>query len=239
MLGLGVWPQFGILILLALLALLVQFPGGHLGLVLVYGKGTEFSEGKGGSFRGLDLWSGDLCLDSCLDGCLNVIYLVWLGFSTFAGFGSVVLLATLVTRDSVGRALNSSDFTIVPLVSWSCAVSTCGGTWSGVSFGVRLKMGVPLILLVRGLEAAHYGCLDNLLALVGIAELNQMVDVLDVVEEGLSRTALLEVTVDETGYDNVVDCILGVGDGGLACVAGHLEVTLCCDSSDPGGEGFC
>ena len=49
---------------------------------------------------------------------------------------------------------------------------------------------------------------------------------------------LLEFAVVETDHDNVVDCILGVGDGGLACVAGHLEVTVCCNSSDPGGEGF-
>ena len=54
MLGLGVWPQFGILILLALLALLIQFLGGRLGLVLVDGEVAEFSEGKQGSLRGLD-----------------------------------------------------------------------------------------------------------------------------------------------------------------------------------------
>ena len=61
-----------------------------------------------------------------------------------------------------------------------------------------------------------------------------MVDVLDLVEEGLSRTALLEVAVVETAED----CILGIGDGGLACVAGHLEVTVCCKTSDPGCKGF-
>ena len=131
--------------------------------------------------------SGECCLDSCLDGCLDGIDLILLRFPSFAGFSGVVLLATFTTRGPVGRALDGSCFRIVALVSWSCAVSTCGGTWSRVFLGVWLRTGVPLVLLVCGFDGAHYGCLVKLSALMGVAELNQMVDVLDVVEEGLSR----------------------------------------------------
>ena len=73
----------------------------------------------------------------------------------------------------------------------------------------------------------------------GVAEFDQVVDVPDVFEEDLSRAALLEVAVVETDNDNMVDCVFGVGDRGLTCMVGHLKVTVCCNSLDPGSEGFC
>ena len=66
-----------------------------------------------------------------------------------------------------------------------------------------------------------------------------MVGVLSVVKEDLSRAELLEVVVIQAGHDNMVYCILGVGDRNLACMAGHLKVTVCRYSLDPGSEGFC
>ena len=103
---------------------------------------------------------------------------------------------------------------------------------------VRLETGVPFILLIRRFEAAPCGGLAKLPALVGDAEFDQMADVLNVVEEGLGRAALLEFAVVETGHDNMVDCVFGVGDGDSACLKGYLEITVCCDSSDSGSKGF-
>ena len=40
---------------------------------------------------------------------------------------------------------------------------------------------------------------------MGNTELDQLVDVLDVVEEGLGRAELLEVAVIEAGHDDMVD----------------------------------
>ena len=82
------WPEFVVLVLLALLA---QLPGGCLGVVMVDGEGVESSKGKGGGLRGLDWLSEECCLDSCLDGCLDGTDLFWLWFPTLAGFGAVVL----------------------------------------------------------------------------------------------------------------------------------------------------
>ena len=53
---------------------------------------------------------------------------------------------------------------------------------------------------------------------MGVAELDRMGGVLSVV----SRAELLEVAVIQAGHDNVVYCILGVGDRNLACVAGRV-----------------
>ena len=57
------WPEFVVLVLLALLA---QLPGGCLGVVMVDGEGVESSKGKGGRLRRLDCLNGECCLDSFL-----------------------------------------------------------------------------------------------------------------------------------------------------------------------------
>ena len=67
-------------------------------------------------------------------------------------------------------------------VGSSCAVYTCCGAWSGVI----------LVLLVGGFKGGHCGCLGKLPVLIGIAELDHMVDVLGIVEEGLSCAAIVE-----------------------------------------------
>ena len=66
-----------------------------------------------------------------------------------------------------------------------------------------------------------------------------MVDVIGVVEEDMSHAELLEVTVIETGHDDVVYCVPGVGDRNLACVAGHLKVIVCRHFFDPSSKSFC
>ena len=48
-----------------------------------------------------------------------------------------------------GRALGGSGFTIGLLVSWSCAVSTWGGTGSRVPLRVQLRTGPFLVLFHR------------------------------------------------------------------------------------------
>ena len=88
-------------------------------------------------------------MKSYLDGCLDFLGLIWFGFSTFAGLGVVVLFATFVTCAFEGGSLGSSGFMIVSFVGRSCAVSTCVGTRSGVSFRVRLGTGGTFILLIR------------------------------------------------------------------------------------------
>ena len=110
---------------------------------------------------------------------------MWLRFTAFAGFGGVILFAVFDTHGSAGRALDGSSFAIGPLVGWSCAVYTCVGALSGVF----------LVLLVGGLEGGHCSCLGKLPVLIGIAKLDQMVDVLGVVEGGLICAELLEVAV--------------------------------------------
>ena len=111
-------------------------------------KGPEFDRGDW-----VILWGYcehcEYCLKSYLDGCLDFLGLIWFGFSTFAGLGVVVLFATFVTCESEFRALSRSGFTMVSFVGWSCAVSTCVGTRSGVSFRVRLGTGGTFILLIR------------------------------------------------------------------------------------------
>ena len=42
----------------------------------------------------------------------------------------------------------------------------------------------------------------------------------------------------QAGHGNVVYCIFGVGDRNLACLAGHLKVTVYCHFLDSCSEGF-
>ena len=48
-------------------------------------------------------------------------------FVVFACFGSVVLLATLNTRSSVGRVLNCFSSWVGFFVGWPCVLFACGG----------------------------------------------------------------------------------------------------------------
>ena len=114
------WPEFVVLVLLALLA---QLLGGPLGVVVVDGKGVESFKGKGGGLRGLDWLSGECCLDSCLDGCLDGTDLFGLWFPALTGFSVVVLFATCETCGPVCGAFSSSVFTIGPFVNWSLGLS--------------------------------------------------------------------------------------------------------------------
>ena len=148
------------------------------GFIVVDCKGAVCSEGIGGDFRGVEWWSSEGFLDFCLDNCREGIYLTRLRLASFAGFGVVVLFATFATRLAEGRAVSSSCFTIAALVSWSCAVSTCGGIWSRVRLGIRFRSEVPSC----GLDDAYCGCLAKLPALMCVAVLDQVVNALDVVE---------------------------------------------------------
>ena len=83
----------------------------------------------------------------------------------------MVLIVAFTTHLTEGRAVSSSCFTVVALVIWSCTVSAWGGIWSRVRLGVRFRSEVSSF----GLDDAYSGCLANLSALMGVAELDQVV----------------------------------------------------------------
>ena len=101
-----------------------------------------------------------------MDGCLD-FGLIWFGFSTFTDLGVVVFFAAFVTCDSKCGALDSSRFPIISFVGWSCAVSTCVGTKSGVSFRVGLDAGVPFFLSIGRFWGAYCGFLAKLCTIMG------------------------------------------------------------------------
>ena len=177
-------------------------------------------------------------MDCFLDGCPDGTDCFWLWFPALTGLGVVVLLATCATRGPAGGALVGSGFTIGPGMGWSSAVSTCGGTVSGAPPGVRLRAALPFVNLVLGLYGANCGCGAEFSALMGVSELDQLVDIGNVAKESLCCAVLLEVTVIEACHDYVVQGSLNVADGDEALVAELLELAVSCDSSVSGSERF-
>ena len=101
--------------------------------------------------------------------------LIWFSFLAFASFGDVVLLVTFDACGLVGRALSSSGFVIGFFVGWPCTVSIHGVAWAGV----------PLVCLIGGFDGACCGWLAKLSIFIGIAELDQTVDVVKALVDSL------------------------------------------------------